>query len=229
MKAKVIISLFDYTGTWPEPFKETLEYLIYQVDIKPKHSRVPGILPKPGIDILTWDYKTDIPADKFNVIGILAAPPCTHYSGSGAQYWKAKDSDGRTAASNMLMEKTLEIVDYYKPKWWVMENPVGRLRRMLRGEYKPGEPQISVPDSLKDVVSDINHSCHPCDYGDTYTKKTLLWGEFNNALELNRVEPIRSNKQGSWLQSLGGKSERTKELRSITPPGFARAFFEANH
>lgn len=27
---------------------------------------------------------------------------------------------------------------------------------------------------------------------------------------------------------LGGKSERTKELRSMTPLGFAKAFFEAN-
>jgi hypothetical protein len=28
--------------------------------------------------------------------------------------------------------------------------------------------------------------------------------------------------------NLGGKSERTKELRSITPKGFAKAFYDAN-
>ena len=67
----------------------------------------------------------------------------------------------------------------------------------------------------------------PCDYGDPYTKKTLLWGSFA-VPEPNRVEPIRSCKQGSWIQKLGGKSEKTKTLRSITPPGFAKAFFEAN-
>ena len=216
MKTKVILSLFDYSGDWAKPYAET-DYYIIQIDIKN------------GIDILTWNYKKELPADQFNVVGILAAPPCTHYAGSGAQYWKAKDSDGRTAQNNLLMEKTLEIVDYYKPKFWVMENPVGRLRRMLRGEYKLGEPQISVPDSLKSVVSDITLSFDPCDYGDPYTKKTLLWGTFNNQLIKNPVEPIRVNEQGSWIQSLGGKSERTKELRSITPPGFARAFFEANH
>ena len=110
-----------------------------------------------------------------------------------------------------------------------MENPVGRLRRMLRGEYKEGEPRIRIPYALKDTVSDINLSFHSCDYGNPYTKKTLLWGEFNTDLELNRVEPIRYNKQGSWLQSLGGKSDRTKELRSVTPPGFAQAFFKANN
>ena len=216
MKTKVILSLFDYSGDWSKPFM-LAGYTVFHIDIKL------------GIDILQWDYRTYLSKKYYNVVGILAAPPCTHYAGSGAQYWKAKDSDGRTAQNNLLMEKTLEIVDYYRPAFWVMENPVGRLRRMLRGEYKPGEPQISVPDSLKDVVSDIAMSFNPYDYGDPYTKKTLLWGEFNTDLELNRVEPIRSNKQGSWLQSLGGKSERTKELRSMTPPGFARAFFEANH
>jgi hypothetical protein len=30
-----------------------------------------------------------------------------------------------------------------------------------------------------------------------------------------------------WAK-LGGNSEKTKELRSLTPAGFAQAFFEAN-
>jgi hypothetical protein len=30
------------------------------------------------------------------------------------------------------------------------------------------------------------------------------------------------------MMSTGGKSAKTKELRSITPPGFAEAFFKAN-
>jgi hypothetical protein len=67
----------------------------------------------------------------------------------------------------------------------------------------------------------------PCDYGDPYTKKTCLWGSFNRPKQ-NRVEPQRVCSQGSWLMKLGGSSERTKELRSVTPPGFAQAFFEAN-
>ena len=45
---------------------------------------------------------------------------------------------------------------------------------------------------------------------------------------MDPVEPIRSCPQGSWVQQLGGKSEKTKMLRSTTPPGFAKAFFEAN-
>ena len=67
----------------------------------------------------------------------------------------------------------------------------------------------------------------PCDFGDPYAKKTLLWGKFNLPIK-NPVIPIRANKQGSWIQSLGGKSAKTKELRAITPRGFAEAFYRAN-
>lgn len=38
----------------------------------------------------------------------------------------------------------------------------------------------------------------------------------------------KNGKRGSWMwANLGGKSERTKELRSITPMGFSRAFATA--
>ena len=66
---------------------------------------------------------------------------------------------------------------------------------------------------------------NPCDYGDAYKKRTLLWGNFNTNLKKNPVEPVIPS---PLHQKLGGKSAKTKELRSITPPGFARAFFEAN-
>ena len=68
---------------------------------------------------------------------------------------------------------------------------------------------------------------NPCDFGDAYTKRTLLWGEFTLP-QKTPVEPVRVCSQGSWIQKLGGKSARTKMLRSMTPAGFARAFFEAN-
>jgi len=45
-----------------------------------------------------------------------------------------------------------------------------------------------------------------------------------------RVQNSVSNSQYSLVHfATGGKSDRTKELRSITPMGFARAFFEANN
>jgi len=186
---RIILSLFDYSGNWPKYYKEN-GYSVYQVDLKL------------GIDILELSKK-DFPFD--SVHGILAAPPCTDFAGSGAQYWKAKDEDGRTEASLALIDKTLEIIEWFHPTWWVLENPVGRLPKL--------RPQIGSPWYFQ-----------PFWYGDAWTKKTGLWGNFNKDLPRNEVKPDPN----SWIMKLGGKSERTKELRSMTPLGFAKAFYLAN-
>jgi len=184
---KIIYSLFDYTGSWSMPYKDN-GYRVIMVDIK--H----------GADIRTLEVP------KEPVYGVLAAPPCTDFAGSGAQYWNKKDDDGRTLASLELIGAMSRFILATDPVFWAVENPVGRLNRWFS---KP--------------IMYFN----PCDYGDAYTKKTGLWGKFNAPIK-NPVEPIKVCKQGSWLMKLGGKSERTKTLRSITPPGFAQSFYEAN-
>ncbi len=186
---KTILSLFDYSGNWPRYYKEN-GYDVYSLDIKN------------GIDILEIT-KDDLPTE---IYGILAAPPCTDFASSGAQYWKAKDADGRTDASLRLIDKTLEIISWYPNiTFWAIENPVGRLSKLRPGLGSPWYFQ-------------------PHWYGDAYTKKTGLWGKFNKDLPRNDVDPDPN----SWIMKLGGKSEKTKELRSMTPLGFAKAFYEAN-
>ena len=61
-----------------------------------------------------------------------------------------------------------------------------------------------------------------CDYGDPYTKKTALWGNFNQPIK-NRIQPT----QGSKMHLIPPGPNRAN-LRSATPKGFAKAFFEAN-
>jgi len=78
---------------------------------------------------------------------------------------------------------------------------------------------------LRKWIGEPTMSFNPCDYGDPYKKRTLLWGNFNTNLNKNPVEPIIPS---PLHQNLGGKSEKTKELRSMTPQGFANAFFQAN-
>lgn len=188
-----ILSLFDYSLSWAGPYKKA-GYNVIQVEIKL------------GIDILTWDYKA---IDKNSVCGILAAPPCTDFSVSGAQYWPKKDKDGTTAKAVELVKKTLEIIAYFKPDFWAIENPVGRISKLV--------PEIGKPFYWE-----------PYEFGDPWTKKTGLWGKFEKP-EHSYALPIKWAEQGSWSQLLGGKGEKTKAIRSITPVGFARAFFEANN
>jgi site-specific DNA-cytosine methylase len=193
---KTILSLFDYSGRWSSPYKAA-GYDVYQVDIKL------------GLDVLSLEPQ-DLPFD--TVYGLLAAPPCTDFAGSGAQYWKVKVEDGRTAQSLMLIDKVLSLVQHYNPHFWVIENPVGRLPT-LRPAL--GKPWYFNPNEFAGWL-DNDSEC--------YTKRTGLWGNFNHPEK--RALPVKAG--CNPIMSLGGKSERTKELRSMTPLGFSKAFFEAN-
>lgn len=194
---KTILSLCDFSGEWPRPYREA-GYDVIQIDIK--H----------GTDVI------DLAANPNRlppIHGVLAAPPCTHFTVSGNQWWPAKDADGRTDELLAVVDACLDIIDYVKPVFWALENPVGRL-----------------PTLRSDRLGSFNFAFDPCDYGEPYTKRTCLWGSFVPPLPLFiggdwSVAPTEGSKM--WAK-YGGKSERTKELRSITPPGFARAFFIAN-
>lgn len=158
-----------------------------------------------------------------NICVILAAPPCTDFAGSGAQYWPEKDADGRTAEAISIADACRRIISVLQPDVWALENPVGRLRR-YHGTYQYAFDPCDFGGYMK--PNEQSHELAPPQ--DAYTKKTLLWGRFNEP-EKKSVVPIRACSQGSWVQTLGGKSERTKMLRSTTPTGFARAFYAANH
>lgn len=142
------------------------------------------------------DVRTYQPPD--NVYGILAAPPCTMFASSGAR-WKRTEKQMVDALS--VVDACIRIIHFSKPTFWALENPVGRLRTYI------GPPVMYF---------------NPCDYGDPWTKKTCLWGNFNAPIK-NPVEPEKKNR----IHHMSPGPERTK-LRSITPPGFAKAFFEAN-
>lgn len=57
----------------------------------------------------------------------------------------------------------------------------------------------------------------PYEFGDPWTKRTALWGAF------------AIPKRGPFVEPTGSAMDRpTAAARAVTPPGFARAFFEAN-
>lgn len=132
-----------------------------------------------------------------NVRGILAAPPCTVFANSGAR-WKRTETQMLEGLS--CVDACLRIVMVSKPEWWALENPVGTLKKYL------GSPTWMF---------------HPYEYGDPYTKKTLLWGRFNPPMKTVTYPKIKD-----YVRNVTRKNRSA--IRAITPPGFARAFFEAN-
>lgn len=198
---KVVLSLFDLTGSWSRPWAEA-GYDVYTFDIQD--------------DEFMGDinnFSTQFFVDNFNsfegkeVYAVLAACPCTDFASSGARHFAAKDEDGRTYASVQLVQQTLATIEFFKPQIWAIENPVGRIQRMT------GLP-------------DWRLSFDPYHLGEDYTKKTLLWGRFNADLPIAPTEPTAGSKMH---QKYGGKSLATKNARSETPEGFSYAFFDANN
>lgn len=195
---KIILSLFDYSGNWSKPYADA-GYQVIKVDIKY------------GFDVLTWNYKV-IPKER--VVGILAAVPCTDFSLSGAAWFAKKDADGTTEKSCQLVKKTMEIINYFQPGFWVIENPMSRIHK------------------LNPEIGEVKFKFHPYEFAQydpvprnsQYQKTTWLWGRFNPPIK----KPLPNIDGDKLHRKLGGKSERTKELRSVTPMGFAKAFFEAN-
>ena len=143
--------------------------------------------------------------------GILAAPPCTDLARSGAVWWKKK---GDPALLNALAvaDACLRFVAMCKPAWWCLENPEGRLRKYY------GPPAFTFdPADYNDLA----------DGDESYNKKTLLWGRFTAPLPLFTGSIPQLAKNTNWVNSFPESKDRAM-LRSVTPTGFARAFFMVN-
>jgi len=189
---KTILSLFDESGVWSAPYV-LAGYNVIQVDIQN------------GIDALDLDieYFADHGID--DIYGVLAACPCTHFANSGARWFADKDANGITQEGIDLVYRTLQIIDFFQPEFWVIENPIGRIQELC-----------GLPDPR--LIFQPHH------FGDPYTKKTQLFGEFNAALPTTNVHP----RLGSKMHQLWGANAADKKARSMTPEGFAFAFQRAN-
>lgn len=211
---RVLISLYDRTGNWSRPYREAGWHVV-QVDIQ-----FAGFMnfynEDIHADVMDFDYKKYTGCK----VGLLIAQPCTCYALSGARHFAAKDAAGITAKSNLLVNRSKEIKEYFEKRgdlvFWALENPMSRIHKINKWLGMP---------ALK---------FHPCDYAgydpnpdkSRYNKSTWLWGRFNEP-EKKYMTPLSKNSP-VW-EKHGGSSIETKNARSITPLGFAYAFYSANN
>lgn len=230
--AKILLSLFDHSGNQSEPYRQN-GWTVIQVDIK--H----------GYDFFKFDILQivlDNPGCKF---GIIAPVPCTAYALSGNRHKKTEARKEIFDISQKLMAKLKSVIDYLESKglllFWMLENPssdihthnkwLGNPRQKFNpcdfaGYLNPSESDLLILSELRAKEKLTKQDYQLIDKLNAYNKKTWLWGNFR-PMTSKRIEPVNNENPGWKLY--GGKSERTKELRSITPMGFAKAFYEANH
>lgn len=195
----VVLSFFDHSTIMVKPWANA-GYLCYCYDIKHNGFSKKGNIIKVGKDIRSIQSE-ELVNSLDNVVFISAFPPCTDIAVSGARWFKDKGLK-RLSAAIYLFAVTVEVCESFECPYMI-ENPVSVISTHWR---KP------------------DYKFDPCDYGDPYVKKTHLWiGHGFKMPRKKRVYPA----QGSKMHKIRNTKNRT-EIRSMTPPGFAKAVFEAN-
>jgi len=135
---------------------------------------------------------------------VIAFPPCTHLTVSGARWFKEKQADGRQQAGiDFFMEFTKLDCPF------AIENPIG----IMSNKYRK-------PDQI----------IQPWQFGHGETKATCLW--LHGLPPLQPTNIVEGREQRIWNMTdadgkkLGWNTDEIKKMRSKTYPGIARAMAE---
>jgi hypothetical protein len=238
MTKGIVISLYDFTGEALKPWAEA-GYSCYAYDIQHTGTEATfentqffaggGSIAYLHADLHDHNTLNAIHtafADKPVVFG-MAFPVCTDMAVSGAAHFKRK-AEANPSFQDEAVSYAVWCARLFNSLHvpFFVENPVSVLATKWR---KP------------------DHSFHPYEYGgyihddqaehprwpeyiaakDAYPKKTCLWT--GNGFVMPWTDPVQPEDGHSRQhKKLGGKSQRTKDIRSATPRGFAKAVYEFN-
>ena len=179
-------------------------------------------------DIMEWDY-TEYEEGYFDVI--TASPVCLWWSHLRKSWVGRKcksihptdvisheilDKDIEELGKPMV-DKVIEIIEYFKPKYWWIENPqTGRMKDYIAEQH----PRYN-------TYYDVDY-CQYCDWG--YKKRTRFWTNIKEfkAKKCHSECPYKNNgkhivhAQGSMANQKG----TTKLERYRIPPLLIRGFLE---
>lgn len=229
----VVVSLFDESGNMGRPWAER-GAIVHCFDILNRdRDPVVEFVGEGGFIFyhahdLTNDENLERIADSLGPDIVFGFPPCTDLAVSGAAHFEAKRAKNpRFQDEAVALARQVEKLGNLCRVPWFAENPVSVLSTLWR---KP------------------DYSFHPYEYGgylteaeahhprwpdyiapyDRYRKKTCLWT--GNGFKMPDPKSVGDpGSDSDQHKKLGGKSAKTKQIRSETPRGFAKAVMEANY
>lgn len=102
-------------------------------------------------DLRDWDFRADFEPGSFDVV--WASPPCTEYSRAKSR------APRRLELADSIAGRCLEIIDYFEPRWFFIENPDAMMKT------RP----------FMQRMERYRHTCTYCQYGTPYKKPTNIW------------------------------------------------------
>ncbi|EEI7324267.1 Dcm methylase [Salmonella enterica] len=224
------IFLFDRSGLMAQPWLDAgYECWLFDGQHKPGITRE-GNLIKVGLWFEPYYIKNHI-FEIMEMVGdgvcfVAGFPECTDLAVSGAAHFKAKaERDPAFQDKATRLAVLVEFIGLALKCPWFAENPVSRLATLWRKpdfSFHPWQYGGYLPENDK-------HPDYP-DYikpRDAYPKKTCIW--CGNGFKQPELKPVPCDPGYSLQHSkLGGKSIKTKNIRSATPRGFAQAVYVAN-
>lgn len=222
-----VLSLFDESANMVRPWAED-GAICYCVDIVNEvRTEHVGLGP---IHFLDLDLTNQGIFNLFKFMNpdiIFGFPPCTDLAVSGAAHFESKrQKNPKFHEDAVKLARVTEKIGQKLNKPWMVENPVSVLSSMWRKpdhyfhpyEYGGYLPENDVHPRWPEYISPR----------DQYRKKTCLWtgNGFKMPIRIPLSDPQSDSAQH---RKLGGKSAKTKQIRSETPRGFALAVKEANY
>lgn len=211
----IVVCMFDTSGIMGEPWRAA-GFRVIRLDIL----NTEGFrIPEPGESLaVKADLLHGVPVEMMHpeflerVAFVAAFPPCTHLAVSGARWFKGKGL--RALADSIHMFATAAEFCEATGAPYFLENPVSTISTYWRK---------------------ADHTFHPwhfngLDAASSYTKTTCLWtggGFMMPQPHIDSSIPV-DKKYIYYLGSRASAPGKT-DARSITPAGFAKAVFLANH
>ena len=144
---------------------------------------------------------------------IWASPPCTSFSIAAISHHRNPDGTAKSEAAHlgdMLLYKTLSLIEELNPTYWLMENPRGMMRKH----------PVMINQPKKTVTY--------CQYGDSRMKPTDIWGNVDSWIP----RPMCSN--GDKCHDAAPRGSRTgtqglkgSALRSMIPYELGKEILDA--
>lgn len=155
-------------------------------------------------DIMTWDYKKDFKVGEFDLI--TASPVClwwsclryTHIGRKLKKYdnpFSMKDIEEEILKyGEPMVDKVFEIINYFKPKYWWIENPQS--------------------SKMKEYINNLipYYDVDYCQYGFEYKKRTRIWTNIEGFI------PLLCKKKNHKIQIGRGKGGGIRRLERYRIP-----------